>query len=93
LAATRRGMARVILAWRKGRGHEGPAIDKRPWKGPECNNGMRNRGTRRQLHLRKERTTGNGISGRSRRQELCLGSVKYLYEALGQILELEVLKE
>jgi hypothetical protein len=93
LAAARRGMTRrVVPARRKGRGHKGPAVEKRGRKGQECNNGIRNRGARRQLRLRKERTTGNGISGRSRRQELRLGSVKTLYEALGQTLELVVVK-
>jgi hypothetical protein len=33
---------------------------------PEGVTGIRNQGSRQQLHLRKERTTGNGIRGRSR---------------------------
>jgi hypothetical protein len=61
-------------------------------RNPEGINGIRNRGAGRQLLLRKERTTGNGIRGRSRRQELRLGSVKTLHEVLGQTLELEVVK-
>jgi hypothetical protein len=65
---------------------------KRRQAKPEGINGIRNRGAGRQLILRKERTTGNGIRGRSRRQELRLGSVKALHEVLGQTLELEVVK-
>jgi hypothetical protein len=38
------------------------------------------------------KTTGNGIRGRSRRQELRLGSRKAANDALGQTLELEVVK-
>jgi hypothetical protein len=37
-------------------------------------------------------TTGNGIRGRSRRQELRLGSQKTLHETLEQTLELEAVK-
>jgi hypothetical protein len=44
------------------------------------------------VHLRKKRAIGSSIRGRSRRQELCLGSVKTLYETLIQTLELEVTK-
>jgi hypothetical protein len=35
-------------------------------------------------------TPGNRIRGRSRRQELCLGSKKTIYEAFGQTSRLEV---
>jgi hypothetical protein len=59
----------------------------------ECNNGIRDRGAVWQLRLRKDTTTGNGIRGQSRRQELHLGSKKTLYETLGQTLELEVVKQ
>jgi hypothetical protein len=45
-----------------------------------------------QLSLRKERTTVNGIRGQRRRQELRLGSMKTLNEALRQTLKLEVVK-
>jgi hypothetical protein len=31
---------------------------KGPTEGPECNNGIKDRSTRWQLHLRKERTSG-----------------------------------
>jgi hypothetical protein len=54
--------------------------------------GIRNRLARRQLRLTKERTTGNGIRGQSRRRELYLGSAKTLHEALEQTLQLEVMK-
>jgi hypothetical protein len=40
----------------------------------ESSNGIQDRGSRRQLCLRKDRATGNGIRGRSRRQEPRLGS-------------------
>jgi hypothetical protein len=53
---------------------------------------MRDRGAIQQLPLRKEKTAGNGIRGRSRRQELRLGSVKTLYETRGQTHELKVVK-
>jgi hypothetical protein len=70
----------------------GQKFERKRRKDPECNNGIKDRGARRQLHLRKKRTTSNGIRGRSRRQELRLGSVKILYETLGQILDLEDVK-
>jgi hypothetical protein len=40
-----------------------------------------------------EMTTGIGIRGRSRRQELHLGSMITLHEALQQTLEEEVVKQ
>lgn len=59
---------------------------------PESNTGIRNKGLRHQLYLRKERRAGNGIRGGSKRQELRLGGQKILYEILGQILDSEVVK-
>jgi hypothetical protein len=38
------------------------------------------------------KTPGNGIGGRSRRQELRLGSKEAFYEALGQTLGMDVVK-
>jgi hypothetical protein len=32
---------------RKGRGHEGRMVEKRRWKGTECNSGIKERGVRR----------------------------------------------
>jgi hypothetical protein len=60
---------------------------------PECNNGISDRGTIQQLHLRKEGTVGNSISGQSRRQEPHLGSKETLYVAHGQTRVLEVTKQ
>jgi hypothetical protein len=60
----------------------GLTFRRRRWAQLECNNGIRDRGTIRQIRLKKV-TTGNGSRGRSRRQELCLGSVKTLHEDLG----------
>jgi hypothetical protein len=65
LAATRgRVTCRAIPAPRKGHGRQGPGKDnvvrgtpkgqtfkKRRWKGPECNNGIRDRGLKGQLRL------------------------------------------
>lgn len=59
---------------------------------PESNTGIRNRCARGQLRLRKEKTTGSSIRGRSRRQDVRLGGQKILYEILGQTLDLEVVK-
>jgi hypothetical protein len=47
---------------------------KRHQAKPEGITGIRNKGSRQQLHLRKDRTTGNGIRGWRRRQEPHLGS-------------------
>jgi hypothetical protein len=48
---------RAVPARRKGRSHRGPTVEKRRWKGPECNNGIKDRGVRRQLRQRKEMTS------------------------------------
>jgi hypothetical protein len=59
LAAARRQMTRrAVPARRKGRSHKDPTVEKRRRKGPECNNGIRNRSASQQLRLRKERTSG-----------------------------------
>jgi hypothetical protein len=39
----------AILAWHKGCGHKGQTVEKRRQNGPECNNGIRNRGLKQQL--------------------------------------------
>jgi hypothetical protein len=57
---------------------------------PEYINGLRNQGSRQQLRLRKERTTGSGIRGRSRRQELHLGSRSALNKTFRKTVELEI---
>jgi hypothetical protein len=105
-ASARRGMTqRAEVARRREQGHktydqdcvapgfpEGRTSRIKRWKGPECSKGSRDRGLRQQLRLRKTTTTGNGIRGRSRRQELCPRSQKILYETLGQTFKLEVMK-
>jgi hypothetical protein len=58
----------------------------------ECSKGMRDRGAIR-LHLRKETTTSNGIKGRSRRQDLHMGSMMTLHEASGQTLGFKFAKQ
>jgi hypothetical protein len=95
----------VIPAWCKGHSFQGQGKDKavprtqkegtfgkRSGVQPECNNGIRDHGAFQQLRLRKEMITENGIRGQTSRQELCLGSMKTLYEVLGQTLESEVVK-
>jgi hypothetical protein len=41
----------AIPAWHKGCGHKGPMAEKRRWKGPECNSGIKDQGARQQLRL------------------------------------------
>jgi hypothetical protein len=73
----------AIPAWCKGHIHQAQGQDnvaRRTWKGqtfgkrhhaqPKGSNGIRNGDIMEQLFLRKERTTGNGIRGQSRRQRL-----------------------
>jgi hypothetical protein len=50
-------------------------------------------GSRRQLRLRKETTTGNGITGRIRRQEPHLGSKTTFGRIFRKTVELEVAKQ
>jgi hypothetical protein len=84
-----RDQARTKAVTRIQKGH---TFGKRRHAKPEGINGIRNLGARQQPHLRKERTTGNGIRERSRRQELHLVSVKALYEAHRQTLDLQIMK-
>jgi hypothetical protein len=49
-------------------------LGKRHCVQPKDSNGIRDRDIKEQLHLRKERTTGNSIRGQSRRQRLRLES-------------------
>jgi hypothetical protein len=108
LAVPGRGMTRHAgVAQHKGHGCQGQrkgkktvprtqkgwTFRKRHWAQPEFNNGIRDRGAIRQLHLRKEMTTSNGIRGWSRRQDLYLGSVKALHETRGQALQFEFTKQ
>jgi hypothetical protein len=71
---------------------KGWTFSRRHWVQPEYSNGIRDRDVTEQLCLRKDRRTGNGIRGWSRRQELCLGSTRTLYEACGQTHMLEIVK-
>jgi hypothetical protein len=72
LVAARRGTARRAgVAWRKGQGRnsvargaaKGRTNEKRLWKGPECKSGINDRGLRRQLHLKNEKTAGRIFGG------------------------------
>jgi hypothetical protein len=38
-------------------------LEKKRQKGPECNSGIQDRDTKRQLHLKKERTSGRIFIG------------------------------
>jgi hypothetical protein len=50
LAVFRRQIThRAGTAGCKGRGHNGPTVENIRWKSPECKNGIRNRGAKRQL--------------------------------------------
>jgi hypothetical protein len=57
-AARRRMIRRAVPARNKGRGHKGLTVETRRRNDPECNNAIRNRGERRQVRLKKERTSG-----------------------------------
>jgi hypothetical protein len=54
-AARRRLTGHAFSARHKGRSHKGPTVKKRRRKGPECNNGIRNRGLKEQLRLGSNR--------------------------------------
>jgi hypothetical protein len=51
------------VTWRKGHGRDnvaprnlkGRTDEKRPWKGRECKNGIRNQGSRQELRLGSDR--------------------------------------
>jgi hypothetical protein len=49
---------RAVPAKYKGRGHKGPPVEKRQWKDLERNNGRKERGARRKLCLKNEKTSG-----------------------------------
>jgi hypothetical protein len=62
LAAARRRMTRrAVSTWRKGRSHKESTVEKRRRKGPECNSRIKDRGPRRKLRLRKDRTSGRNF--------------------------------
>jgi hypothetical protein len=58
----------------------------------EGSKGIRKQGSRQQLRLRKEVTTGNSIRGRSRRQELGLRSKRTYGRFFGKTIRLEIVK-
>jgi hypothetical protein len=62
-AACRRMTRRVVLARRKGRGYKGPTVEKKLWKCPECNNGIKDRGEDGSC-VRGKRRHPAGSSGR-----------------------------
>jgi hypothetical protein len=101
LVTTCREMTRrAIPAWRQGPGRDsvakvtskGRLFGKRGQAQPECNNGIRDRGAIWQLHLRKERTTGNGIREQSSRQQLRLESTGNVNKTFRETLGLEIAK-
>jgi hypothetical protein len=57
---------------------------------PECNNGIRDRHVKEQIRLKKERTTSNGIRGRSRRQQVLLDSRGNVNKTFRETLGLEI---
>jgi hypothetical protein len=105
-AATGRGMnRRVIPARRKGHGHQGPGRDNVARGAPGGRTLKRRRRTRQkgsdrigdrdvkeQLRLRKERTTGNGIRGRRKRQQLRLESTGNFNDTFRETLGLDIAK-
>jgi hypothetical protein len=58
----------------------------------EYNNGTSDRGAIRQVRLRKEKTTCNGIRARNRRQRLRLQSTGNVNETFRETLGLEIAK-
>jgi hypothetical protein len=101
LAAVHRGMTHHAgVEWHKGHGQDnvvegtqkGRTFGRRHRVQPECNNGIRDQGAIRQLHLRKGTTTGNGIRGRSSTQRLRQGSRTTLNKAFGETLRLKTMK-
>jgi hypothetical protein len=104
LVAACRGIARrAIPARRKGHVRQGYGQDSVARGAPkgrtlerkqrtrqEGRDGMRDRDVKEQLLLRKERTTSNGIKGRSRRPEPHLGSRTTLNKTFRKTAELEV---
>jgi hypothetical protein len=75
------------------RTQKGQTFRKKRWVKLEGISGMRNQGSRQQLCLRKERTTGSGIRGWSRRQEPCLEKRTILNKTSRKTAGLEVAKQ
>jgi hypothetical protein len=57
-------------------GHRGPTVEKRRWKGPECNNGIRNRGLKQKLRLGNKKTLSKENAKETLRQTIQLKVVK-----------------
>jgi hypothetical protein len=71
LAAAHRWMShRALPAQCKGCSHEGPMVKKGWQKCPECNNGIRNRGLREQLHLGSKKAFNNTVRETLRQEVL-----------------------
>jgi hypothetical protein len=66
---------------------------KRQQVKPKGITGIRNQGSRQQLRLRKEKTTGNGIRGWCRRQEPHLGSRTTFNKTFMKTVVLEIAKQ
>jgi hypothetical protein len=69
---------------------------KRHWKYPECKNvitGRRNQSSRQQVHLRKERTTTNGIRVWKSGQQFLLGSGGMHMKALYEMVSVKIAKQ
>jgi hypothetical protein len=64
----------AVPARRKGHIHKGPTVEKRRWKGPECNNCIRNRDLREQLRL-GSKTAFNKALGQTHELEVLTRAV------------------
>jgi hypothetical protein len=101
LTASCRGMIRrAIPAWNKGHGQdivarEAPKscmLKRKQRTHQEGSNGIRDRDVKEKLRPRKERTTRNGIRGRSRGEQLQHVSTGNVNETFRETLELEITK-
>jgi hypothetical protein len=70
----------AIPAWCKGCSHKRLLIEKRWWKGPECNSGTRNWDIKEQLHLGSKRTS-NKIIRQTLRLEAAKRAVGVFHQA------------
>jgi hypothetical protein len=95
LAAVRWRMTRrAVHARRKGRSYKGPTVEKRRCRKRTSDYAVRGipKGRTFEEKWRTQLKFNSGIRDRDLKQELCLGSKKTLYKALGQTHELEVVK-
>jgi hypothetical protein len=75
-SARRRMTGRAVPERREGRDYRGPTVKKRRWKGPECNNGIRNRGLKEKLRLGNKKTLSKRNVNETLRQTIELKVVK-----------------